>query len=284
MHAHPDDESSKGAASTAKYVAEGVRVMVATCTGGERGSILNPKMDLPEVRADITAVRRAEMAEAIRILGVEHVWLGFVDSGFPEGDPPPPLPDGCFALTDPEESCLPLVEVIRSFRPQVMTTYDESGGYPHPDHVMCHKVSMAAYRMAARDVHPELGPPWRVAKLYYQMSFHRRRFASLDQALHDHGMDEIYADRLAAWEEDAEFESRLTTFVPCAEHFPTRDAALKAHATQVDPDGPWFAVPLAIQQVGWPSEDFQLVESTVPTRIPEDDLFAGLRHSSASEG
>ena len=87
VHAHPDDESSKGAASTAKYVAEGVDVHVVTCTGGERGSILNPKMDRPDILANITEVRRQEMERARDILGVRQDWLGFVDSGWPEGDP-----------------------------------------------------------------------------------------------------------------------------------------------------------------------------------------------------
>ncbi len=97
VHAHPDDESSKGAASTAMYVADGVEVLVVTCTGGERGSILNPNMDRPDVLANIAEIRRQEMDRAREILGIQQAWLGFVDSGFPEGDPLPPLPDGCFA-------------------------------------------------------------------------------------------------------------------------------------------------------------------------------------------
>ena len=97
VHAHPDDESSKGAATTAKYVAEGVDVHVATCTGGERGSILNPNMERPDVLENITEIRRDEMERAREILGVRQDWLGFVDSGWPEGDPKPPLPEGCFA-------------------------------------------------------------------------------------------------------------------------------------------------------------------------------------------
>ena len=95
---HPDDEASKGAATVARYVAEGVEVLIATCTGGERGSILNPAMDPPEVNANISGVRQHEMQRAIEILGVHHTWLGFVDSGLPEGDPLPPLPEGCFGL------------------------------------------------------------------------------------------------------------------------------------------------------------------------------------------
>src|ERR1700758_125754 len=97
VHAHPDDESSKGAATMARYVREGVQVLVCTLTGGERGDILNPAMDRPEIKADIAAVRRAEMARAREILGVEQRFLGFTDSGLPEGDPKPPLPAGCFA-------------------------------------------------------------------------------------------------------------------------------------------------------------------------------------------
>src|SRR5262245_51550237 len=94
VHAHPDDESSKGAATMARYVRRGADVMVCTLTGGERGDILNKAMDRPEIRADLSRVRREEMARAREILGVRQQFLGFVDSGLPEGDPPPPLPEG----------------------------------------------------------------------------------------------------------------------------------------------------------------------------------------------
>src|ERR1700677_1060737 len=129
VHAHPDDESSKGAATMAKYVREGVEVLVATMTGGERGSVLNSAMDRPEVQADLPRIRREEMARAREILGVEQRFLGFVDSGLPEGDPLPPLPEGCFALTPLAEATEPLVRAIRAFPPAVILTYDENGGY-----------------------------------------------------------------------------------------------------------------------------------------------------------
>ncbi len=275
VHAHPDDESSKGAATTAKYVAEGVRVMVATCTGGERGDILNPKLDTAGRREDIAFLRAREMERARDILGIEQVWLGFVDSGLPEGDPLPPLPEGCFAVQDVDQAAGRLVQVIREFRPQVVTTYDENGGYPHPDHIQCHRVTVAAVRDAADPTKwPEHGEPWQVAKLYYHMGFHRRRFERLDELLHEHGHERVYAERLARM--DDHLTQRLTTFVPCAEYFHVRDEALRAHATQVDPDGFWFAVPLEIQKLGWPTEDYQLVKSMVPVTLPEDDLFAGL--------
>src|SRR5919107_6019569 len=115
VHAHPDDESSKGAATMAKYLADGVDVLVVTCTGGERGSVLNPKLDRPEVWENISEIRRAEMDRAREILGVRQAWLGFVDSGFPEGDPLPPLPEGCFGLVDPQVAAEPLVRLMREF-------------------------------------------------------------------------------------------------------------------------------------------------------------------------
>ena len=268
VHAHPDDESSKGAATMAKYVAEGVDVMVVTCTGGERGDILNPAVDTPENWANIAAIRVAEMAQAAQTLGVRHRWLGYVDSGLPQGDPLPPLPDGCFALADVDAAGEALAAIIREFRPHVVLTYDENGGYPHPDHIMTHKVTLRAVDLAL--------PQWPVAKVYYHMTFHRQRAVALDTAMHEHGLESPYRERLANWPDDPSQAERLTTFIACADYYPVRDDALRAHATQVDPEGFWFAVPLSVQQRAWPTEDFQLAKSRVATTLPEDDLFAGV--------
>jgi mycothiol S-conjugate amidase len=274
VHAHPDDESSKGAATTAKYVAEGVDVWVATCTGGERGSILNPAMDRPEVLANIAEIRKQEMDKAREILGIHQVWLGFVDSGLPEGDPLPPLPEGCFALVDLDEAVERLVRVIRQFRPHVMTTYDENGGYPHPDHIRCHQISVAAFEAAGKDgAFPDAGPLWQPQKLYYHMHS-RKRYEALDAAMIARGQEPPYAERLKNWKRDS--EDRVTTRVPCADYFATRDRALIAHATQIDPNGHWFAVPLEVHQQAWPTEDYELARTLVATDIPEDDLFAGI--------
>ena len=277
VHAHPDDESSKGAASTARYVAEGVDVHVATCTGGERGSVLNPKMDRPEVQENISEVRRLEMERARDILGVRQDWLGFVDSGWPEGDPKPPLPEGCFALEDVEVAAERLVRLIRDFRPHVVTTYDEKGGYPHPDHIQCHNISVVAFEAAGDpDRYPGAGEPWQPLKLYYHHSFNRPRALAIDAAMREAGLEAPYAERLKEWKENPEWDARITTRVPCAEYFPVRDRALLAHATQIDPDGWWFAVPLELQQRVWPTEDYELVTSHVDSPTPEDDLFAGI--------
>jgi mycothiol S-conjugate amidase len=278
VHAHPDDESSKGAASTAKYVAEGVDVHVVTCTGGERGSILNPKMDRPDIAANITEVRRQEMERARDILGVRQDWLGFVDSGWPEGDPPPPLPEGCFALVPLEEATERLVRIMRDFKPHVVTTYDERGGYPHPDHVRCHEVSVAAFEAAGDPGRfPDAGEPWQPLKLYYHHGWSYGRLKAIHDVMLEHGMESPYDERLANWDRDESWEKRLTTRVECAEYFGVRDQALLAHATQIDPDGPWFHVPRDLQAQAWPTEDYELVVSHVETSVPEDDLFAGIR-------
>jgi mycothiol S-conjugate amidase len=283
VHAHPDDESSKGAATTARYVAEGVAVLVATCTGGERGSILNPKMDRPEVLADITEIRRAEMARAREILGVQQAWLGFVDSGLPEGDPPPPLPDGCFGLVDPADGALPLIKLMREFRPHVVTTYDETGGYPHPDHIMCHKISVVAFDAAGDpDQHPELGPPWQPLKLYYNSGWSRARMVALHEGMLAAGLESPYGEWLQKADDDGWRRDRgdkVTTRVECGEYFKVRDDALRAHATQVDPDGFWFHIPLDLQQKVWPTEDFELARTLVDSPVPESDLFAGIRET-----
>ncbi|GAB3594816.1 mycothiol conjugate amidase Mca [Angustibacter peucedani] len=276
VHAHPDDESSKGAATSAYYVSKGVEVLVVTCTGGERGDVLNPRLqDDPEVTRDMAEYRRREMAAAVAALGVQHTWLGFVDSGLPEGDPLPPLPEGCFALEPLETASEPLVRLVRSFRPHVMTTYDENGGYPHPDHIRCHEVSVEAYHAAGDpERYPHAGEPWQPSKLYYNQTLSRQRVLTFHEALQAEGHESPYTEWIKSWDERA--ERPITTRVPCSDFFEQRDAALLAHATQVDPDGTWFAVPLDMQRRLWPTEDFELAHSHVEVHVPEDDLFAGI--------
>jgi mycothiol S-conjugate amidase len=267
----------------ARYVAEGAEVLVVTCTGGERGSILNPKMDRPDILENMGEVRRQEMEKAREILGVEQAWLGFVDSGLPEGDPPPPLPEGSFGLMDPEVAALPLIRLIREFRPHVMTTYDENGGYPHPDHIMCHKISVVAFEAAGDpQQHPELGPAWQPLKLYYNSGWTRARMLALHEGMLAAGLESPYTEWVEKGEDRADRPDRgdkITTRVECGEYFEVRDNALRAHATQVDPDGFWFRIPLELQQKVWPTEDFELVRSFVDSPIPESDLFAGIRES-----
>lgn len=278
VHAHPDDESSKGAATMARYVDEGVRVMVVTLTGGERGDILNPAMDIPEVHGRIHEIRIDEMAKAAEILGVEHHWLGFVDSGLPEGDPLPPLPEGCFALEPLERPTEALVKVIRNFKPHVITTYDENGGYPHPDHIKCHQVSVAAFEAAADHVlYPDAGEPWSAHKLYYNHGFLRQRMQVLQDEFAKHGEEGPFAKWLEKWDPDDDIlDKRVTTRIECSKYFAQRDEALLAHATQIDPKSFFFTTPMEWQQRLWPTEEFELARSRVPVTLPETDLFAGI--------
>ncbi|MFB4301253.1 mycothiol conjugate amidase Mca [Actinomadura sp. NTSP31] len=275
VHAHPDDESSKGAATLAKYAAEGVDVLVATCTGGERGDVLNPAMDRPEVRADLPAIRRAEMEAARRILGVRQRFLGFVDSGLPgEGEG---LPEGCFASLPLADAARPLVALIREFRPHVVITYDETGGYPHPDHIRTHEVTVEAFDAAGDpERHPGTGGPWRAAKLYYQGAFSREWFQALHDGITGRGLESAIGPLLADWPDTAPTLD-ITTRVPCAEYFAVRDRALLAHATQIDPDAGFMLHPRDVEREVWPTEDYRLARTRVEAPLPEDDLFAGLR-------
>ncbi|HEX4834140.1 MAG TPA: mycothiol conjugate amidase Mca [Trebonia sp.] len=287
VHAHPDDESSKGAATMARYAREGAEVLVVTLTGGERGDILNPAMERPEVRASLAAVRREEMARARDILGVRQEFLGFVDSGLPEGDPKPPLPEGSFALVPAEEAAAPLVRAIREFRPHVLLTYDESGGYPHPDHIKTHEVSVIGFEAAADpDRYPAAGEPWQPLKMYYHVGFHQEKFVALHQEMLRRGLDSPYTKIFQEWEERARKRAEagwrtleITTRVPVGDYLEIRDQALLAHATQIDPNSSWFACPIDVQRVAWPTEDYHLARSLVDTELPEDDLFAGIRES-----
>ena len=288
VHAHPDDESSKGAATMARYAREDVEVLVATMTGGERGSILNPAMDRPEVLANLPEIRRAEMARAREILGVEQRFLGFVDSGLPEGDPKPPLPEGSFALVPLPVAAAALVRLVREFRPHVLLSYDESGGYPHPDHIKSHQVAVEAFEAAADpDRYREAGgEPWQPLKMYYFVSFHQAKYVALHEELVRRGLESPYSKIFEEWEERArkrlergDRPLEITTRVAAADYFQIRDDALLAHATQIDPNSSWFACPRDVERAAWPTEDYHLARSLVDTELPEDDLFAGIRES-----
>ncbi|GAA1807792.1 mycothiol conjugate amidase Mca [Nesterenkonia flava] len=283
VHAHPDDESSKGAGMMAAYVDAGASVMVATATGGERGDLLNAEAaEIQQCHRDLPGVRRLEMATAAEALGIEHVWLGFTDSGLPEGDPLPPLPFGSFATLDLQTAAAPLVRLVRRFRPHVITAYDESGGYPHPDHIMSHRIAVEAYHAAGDpERYPDCGEPWQPQKLYYDRAFNPGRLKAIHDALLEAGYESPYAERLALWEQGERPDwltmHEVTTQVPVGDYLEERDAALLAHRTQVEPRGFFFATPNDFLRQVWPYDDFVLVDSKVPVEQPEYDLFAGLR-------
>lgn len=286
VHAHPDDESSKGAATSAKYAALGARVLIASMTGGEAGDILNPALlQSPKASRDIAGLRREEMATAAAALGAEHVWVGHVDSGLPDGDFDNQTPPGCFYRVPDEVAMLPLVHIIRAFRPQVVTTYDELGGYPHPDHIKSHAVTMAAVAAAAdAEQNPELGEPWQVEKVYYNQDLSAKKWVTIHEKMTEAGLESPFADHIEDFKKrDAQRVNWLSTTIDCAEFFPSRDRALLSHATQIDPEGGFFSASRKAARTYWPTEEFELaVDNTGRTPLTpgvdfqETDLFASV--------
>lgn len=278
VHAHPDDESSKGAGTMARYAKEGYGVVVVTLTDGAAGDILNPAMDRPGVKERLVEIREEELARALEILGVMSSYpLGYADSGWVkdfEGDGSL-LDPACFYNTPVEDVVEQLVGIVRRERPDVLVTYPPNGGYPHPDHIRCHEVSVAAFDAAADPARwPEAGEPWQIRKLYYTGAFSRRKVLALHTGAQERGLESPYTDWLDRFDPDE--EDPTTTSVEVGDFLGQRSAALLAHATQIDPDGMWFALPDEVVREVYPHEDYELARSLVPTSPPEDSLFAGL--------
>jgi mycothiol S-conjugate amidase len=278
VHAHPDDESSKGAGTVARYHDEGVRTVLVTCTGGEAGDILNKAMDRPEVRADLPAIRRQELHKAAEIIGYDEVvWLGYRDSGMP-GTPENEHPEA-FANAPMSEAVGRLVEVIRRERPQVIVTYaDDQQGYPHPDHLRVHDITGPAFDAAGDpDAYPELGEPWQPSKMYYSV-WSRQRTEAAHQRYLELGLESPYSDE---WFKRPWLDHRITTSIDITGYSGVRGEALLAHATQIDPASPfWFGLPpeeLAKLNI---REDYIRARSLVDAPVPEDDLFAGVREAA----
>jgi len=275
VHAHPDDESSKGAGTVAKYHAEGVRTVLVCCTGGEEGDILNPAMDKPEVRERLHEVREQELRRAAEVIGYDEVrLLGYRDSGMPESEAN--ANPACFFQADFDEAVGKLVAEIRRARPQVIVTYnDDQQGYPHPDHIRVHEISVVAFDAAGDPgKYPEAGDPWQPAKLYYTL-WARKRFVAMHEKFLELGLKSPFDDR---WFERPDMDDRITTSVDIAEFADVRREALLAHATQIDPDSPfWFGLPHEVARTIHPYDDYHLARSIDEPTLPEDDLFAGIR-------
>lgn len=279
VHAHPDDEASKGAATAARYVDEGARVVLVTCTGGEAGELLNENYGSEIGEGALAEIRARELEASVKIIGFHEAYqLGFHDSGYHED--PSGVPEGTFARTSSDESGAALAAVLRRERPQVVVTYPEDGGYPHPDHIMTHAATVAAVRIAADAAADVEGEPWQVAKVYANSGFPPERVLSLHEALLARdgespfeGWMERAAERGQKIEPDAH---ACAAKLEVAAWFPRRDDALRAHATQVDPAGFWFQVDRTLEAEVFPWECFAVIASEVPIDAPEADLFAGL--------
>jgi mycothiol S-conjugate amidase len=281
VHAHPDDEASKGAATAARYVDDGAEVVLVTCTGGEAGDVLNPSAAAVSAQ-DMPATRARELEAAVAAIGFTRTYgLGYVDSGYHED--PADVPEGSFARTRLDEPSTTLAGLIRRERPHVLVTYPEDGGYPHPDHIMNHLVTMRALELA-EDPDADLSgtpggtrSPWRAPKVYASDIFPPERIHALHDAMLAAGLDSPFAEWLDQRAKRGRGPSpEPDARVECADWFERRDAALRAHVTQIDPDGFWFQIPRELERDVYPYEGYVLLRSDVTVQPGEDDLFAGL--------
>jgi mycothiol S-conjugate amidase len=288
LHAHPDDEASKGAPTLAKYKAEGVRTVLVCCTGGEEGDLQNPALrepgqpfhDLtPEREKELLAeLRPHELAKSAEIIGFDEVvMLGYRDSGMKDS-PSNDHPDS-FHSAPLDEAVGRLVAIIRRTRPQVLITYgDDQRGYPHPDHVKVHDISLPAFERAGDPSwYPEAGEPWQPSKVYYTV-WSKARLIAVHEGMLKHRGESPYTDD---WLDRPGHDDRITTKVHVGEFLWARSGALRAHATQVDPAEAWW-FGLTDEQLAevYPWEDWILARSLVgdlAANEVEDDLFQGIR-------
>ena len=274
IHAHPDDEASKGAPTVARYGREGVRTVLVCATGGEAGDILNPAMNRAEVRDRLTEVRAEELAASASAIGFDEViMLGYRDSGMP--DTPPNRHPEAFANVPFLAAVERLVGIIRTQRPDVIITYaDDQQGYQHPDHLRVHDITLPAFDLAGvAAAFPDSGAPWVPKKLYYSM-WSRRRMLATHMKMQELELESPFDER---WFSRPSMDHRLTTRIDIHETFSVRSDALLAHRTQVDPESPfWFGLPDDIAREVYPYEDYILARTRVATVEPEHDLFAGI--------
>ncbi len=280
VHAHPDDEASKGPGTVAKYHAAGVHTVLVTCTGGEEGDILNPAMDTPEVKADIAAVRARELSASARVIGYDEVvMLGYRDSGMPESEAN--RNPASFAAAPLDAAVARLVAEVRRARPQVMVGYgDDHTGYPHPDHIRAHETALGAFEAAGDpDLFPEVGEPFQPLKLYYTVWSYKRTWLTHQKFL-ELGLESPYDEEWFTRRPDE--EDRITTSIDLAGYEDVRRESLLAHATQVDPNSKWwFGLPPEVAKTIHPFDDYVLARSLVDTDLPESDLFAGVRATAS---
>jgi N-acetyl-1-D-myo-inositol-2-amino-2-deoxy-alpha-D-glucopyranoside deacetylase len=283
VHAHPDDECIATGGIMAKYAAEGAHVTLVTCTLGEEGEVLLP--DLAHLASDqedaLGAHRQGELAAAMAELGVTDFRLlggpgRYRDSGM-MGTPQNDRPD-CFWRADLLDAASHLVGILREVRPQVVVTYDDFGGYGHPDHIQAHRVAQYGVALAANPTFRlDLGPAWQVGKLYWT-AFPRSVIRAGIEALQERGSDDDFA---AMDPDDLPFacdDALVTTEVDVERYLPNKIAALKAHGTQVTVDGGFFALADSVGSQAFGVEYFRLANG-VPAGDGEreTDLFAGIR-------
>lgn len=313
VHAHPDDESINNGATMAKYAAEGAHVALVTCTLGEEGEVIPAELAYlaPDRDDALGPYRVDELAAAMRELGVtDHRFLGgagrYRDSGMmgaPQNDRP-----GCFWQAPLDEAAGHLVEVIRAVRPQVLVTYDPDGGYGHPDHIKAHRVALRAAELAADPEHRTQAPPHTVGRIFYnrqRRAAAEEGLAALRQAARSRGAAPGGEGEAGAFPGDTDptgytgvaeladmagvvEDDSIDVTVDGGAYAEAKAAAMRAHATQIAVNGPYFALSNGLWQPLLATECYQLVRpadaATEATAALEGDLFAespGSRPTSA---
>jgi mycothiol conjugate amidase Mca len=273
VHAHPDDECIGTGGVLARYADEEVRTVLVTCTDGAVGEISGPALATPE---NLAEVRARELDEAVRILCVSRlVKLGYRDSGMAgTADNANPA---SFQQARFDEAVERVVRIIREERPQVVITYDERGGYGHPDHIRAHQVAVAAFEAAADTARfPSAGEAWAPAKLYYSV-VPRSALGRFAERLREAGIEVPFRRAAESATEDPPFgvaDERVTTSVDVSAYVGQKRAALEAHRTQMGPEQFFMRLPTELFAEVFGRETFQRV--TGPGGTPESDLFAGL--------
>ena len=258
----------------AKYAAAGVRCVLVTATGGEAGDVLNPALDTPHVRAQLAELRKAELWEAAKIIGYDEIIeLGYRDSGMPDteanADP------RAFANAPFDEVLERLVRLVRRYRPDVVFGYDDHERYPHPDHLLVHDLSVALFEAAGDpERFPDAGEPWPIPRIVAPV-FTVRRIRALHEAALDRGIESPFAKWIESMD-DVTDNGKQLVHVDVAEWLEVGRDALRAHRTQVDPDGFWFKLPTEVVADVYPYEDFEVLCERVPMDKDPQDVFAGL--------
>lgn len=274
VHAHPDDETINNGATMAMYAARGAQVTLVTCTRGEEGEVLVPELShLAAAQTDgLGAHREIELANAMKALGINDFrFLGapekkFRDSGM-IGTPPNERPDN-FWNADFKEASNYLMAVIDEVKPHVLITYDEIGGYGHPDHIQAHRIAMEAAKRAS----------WNIPKIYWN---------TMPKSVIADGIEKMKAlgsDFFGAESADdlpfAKADEFVTTLIDANEYVYAKMKAMAAHSTQIALDGPFFALSNNIGLQVWGNEYYTLVQGTPAEPFDSDgrerDLLSGI--------
>ncbi len=274
IHAHPDDESSKGAGTVARYTDDGVHAVLVTATGGEAGDILNPAMEHPDIAANLARIRQRELEDAAHIIGYDEViMLGYRDSGMPDSDDNRRADAFC---NQPHDEVLErLVTIVRAQQPDVVLGYDDHEFYPHPDHLFVHRLSLDVFAAASDPRRfPDAGAPWQVSRLFAPV-FTIERIVTLHEAM----LARLGTSPYERWIEritEREEPDRLIVKVDVTGYVERGRDALRAHRTQIDPDGFWFMAPTELVEEVYPWEDFELLATSGEGALADGDLFAGI--------